>query len=298
MPATVISYWGKGGVGKTTLAAATGVMLAEEGARVLLVSSDPTPTLSKLLEDAEPGLLEVVEITEERVVELWKQRFGEEVYRVASSFLPVGREFIDYVAGAPGIADQYMLYYIYETWRRGRYDYIVWDTQAAGGSVRLLRLEREVYSHLGEAIRLYLRVRGLLDRLRRGDADPLSLLESWRRLAEDILSFLASGSHRLYLVATADPLSLHVSRRLVQELASFKIRVGRVILNMLVDPGVCPGCGFWADIAEEQQRLRKLFEEEFSRSPGLCLVPRLPRSPSSIGELRMLIDALRGCGLP
>lgn len=116
---------------------------------MLLVSSDPTPTLSRLLENAEPGLLDVMELDEESVVNLWKQRFGDEVYRVASSFLPVGKEFIDYVAGAPGIADQYMLYYIYDVWRHGRYDYIVWDTQAAGGSVRLLRLESEVYSHVG-----------------------------------------------------------------------------------------------------------------------------------------------------
>lgn len=150
----------------------------------------------------------------------------------------------------------------------------------------------------GDAIRLYLRLNGLLDRLRRGDADPLALLESWRRLAEDILSFLASDSHRLYLVATADPLSLHVSEKLIRELASFKIRVRRLVLNMLVDPDACPECSFWADVAEEQGVLRGLFEEEFAHDPGLCTVPRLPRSPGSVGELLALAEVLGRCGLP
>ncbi len=298
MTTTVISYWGKGGVGKTTLAAATAVMLAGEGARVLLVSSDPLPSLSGILVDVESLLLDVVELGEQVVIELWKNRFGDEVYRAASSFLPVGREFVDYVAGAPGVSDQYMLYYIYEVWRGGRYDYIIWDTQAAGGSVRLLRLEKEVYTHLGDAARLYLRIKTALSRIRRGNVDPLQLLESWRRLAEEILSFLASDNHRLYVVAAADPLNLYVSRKLVRELATFDISVRRVVLNMLSGPETCPECPFWLESVEEQRRIKAAFEAEFSRSPGLCTVPRLPHSPRSMDDLLKLASILKECGLP
>ncbi len=45
---------GKGGVGKTTCASALALFAAKEGKRTLLLSSDPTPSLSDILE-LEPG---------------------------------------------------------------------------------------------------------------------------------------------------------------------------------------------------------------------------------------------------
>jgi MinD-like ATPase involved in chromosome partitioning or flagellar assembly len=42
-------FTGKGGVGKTTLAAATAVALAEEGGRVLLASTNPASNLDDVL---------------------------------------------------------------------------------------------------------------------------------------------------------------------------------------------------------------------------------------------------------
>ena len=42
-------FTGKGGVGKTTLACATAINLAEAGQRVLLVSTDPASNLDEML---------------------------------------------------------------------------------------------------------------------------------------------------------------------------------------------------------------------------------------------------------
>ena len=43
-------YTGKGGVGKTTLACAMAVKLAEEGNKVLLISTDPASNLKDVLD--------------------------------------------------------------------------------------------------------------------------------------------------------------------------------------------------------------------------------------------------------
>ena len=48
---------GKGGVGKTSTAAALGVKLAEAGERTLVVSTDPAHSLSDSLDQVSPGLL-------------------------------------------------------------------------------------------------------------------------------------------------------------------------------------------------------------------------------------------------
>ena len=42
-------FTGKGGVGKTSLACSTGVALADQGKRVLLVSTDPASNLDEVL---------------------------------------------------------------------------------------------------------------------------------------------------------------------------------------------------------------------------------------------------------
>ncbi len=45
-------FTGKGGVGKTTIASATAVALADRGRRVLLVSTDPASNLADVLQMA------------------------------------------------------------------------------------------------------------------------------------------------------------------------------------------------------------------------------------------------------
>ena len=49
-PTRVLLFTGKGGVGKTTLACATAVALADGGKKVLLVSTDPASNLDEVLE--------------------------------------------------------------------------------------------------------------------------------------------------------------------------------------------------------------------------------------------------------
>ena len=267
MGTVLLSVWGKGGVGKSTIAAALSLLARRRGyQRVLLVSTDPTPSARRLLcENTGCYGVEVRELTEDDVKRLWVERFGDEVYEVVSSFLPVDRWIIDYVAGAPGIGDQFMLYYIDELVKSNRYDIVVWDTVAAGASLRLLRLEKEFYTHMGDAARLYLRVRSVLDKLRRGRRDPLELIESWRRLAEEILGMLASPSHRALVVSEPSSLSLAVTRSIFSELGLHGIRPRLVIANKVVETNPCPGCPLVEDV---------------------------------VGETRSLLDGLRGLGAP
>ncbi len=229
-----------------------------------------------LCRDNECRGIEVRELGEDEVKKLWVERFGDEVYEVISSFLPVERWIIDYVAGAPGISDQFMLYYIYELARSNNYDVIVWDTVAAGASLRLLRLEKEFYTHMGDAARLYLRVRSALDKLRRGKRDPLELINSWRELAENILSLLSSSSHRAVIVSEPSRLSLAVTKSILGELRLHSIEPRLLVANKLVEENPCPGCSLVEDAAQETvEHLRSL--EELGLS--VIRVPYVPGEP-------------------
>ncbi|MCS7102947.1 MAG: TRC40/GET3/ArsA family transport-energizing ATPase [Candidatus Korarchaeum sp.] len=265
----LVSFWGKGGVGKTTCSAALAAGLSEiQGMRVLLLTTDLTPTLSDVLMvglESSPTKVEgcsnlfALELDEETIIRRWKQRFGSEVYEVVSSFLPVDESFIDYVAGAPGIAEQFVLYSLYEIVKGKDYDVVVWDTPASSSSLRLLRIEKELYEHMGEALKMYLRLKGFLDKIRSKGEDPLRLIGEWRELAKRIFDMLSSDYHSAYIVATPERISYEVSKRMRGELLSFGIDVKGVIVNkyMLNSCDALPG------LRRNQEEVLELFLKDF-----------------------------------
>ena len=72
--------------------------------------------------------LDAVELSRKLVLDLWREKFADDIYTVLSSFLPVGREIIDYLEGAPGIEDEFMLDYLLTMAESGNYRTIIWDT--------------------------------------------------------------------------------------------------------------------------------------------------------------------------
>ena len=93
----IVMFCGKGGVGKTTCASATAIHYASRGKRTLLISTDPSPSLTDILEinvmgdiTKVPGVenLKAVELDYDKVLEMWKIKFGDEIFEVISLFLP------------------------------------------------------------------------------------------------------------------------------------------------------------------------------------------------------------------
>ncbi len=290
----VISFWGKGGVGKTTCSSSAAVWLSSRGLKVLLVSSDQAPSLSDILGvnlSSEPRAvgdlpLWAAEIDEDSVIRLWKERFGDEVYEVVSSFIPVDREIIDYIAGAPGIGFQFMLWYILSRRDSGEYDYIIWDTAPAGGSLSLLKIEHQLYTHLGDAARLYMKVKSTLERIRRKSRDPLTLISHWRTLAEDVLRMLSSENFKCYIVAIPEWLGYSQTVRIVDELRRFKIRIGGIIVNQVFDPDKC-SCKSWIRRASIHSRYVEMFKKRFGST---LPVKTIPVQPVEIKGLDTLLD--------
>lgn len=283
----IVMFCGKGGVGKTTTASATALHFSERGLKTLLLSTDPTPSLSDILEldvrgEVTPvkGVegLDAVELDYDVVVEMWKEKFGWEVYEVVSSFLPVDEEIIDYVANAPGIDQEFALSYIYDLYRGSKYDAIVWDTAPAGGTLSLIKLQDKFYRHLGEASKLYLRVRTALEILTRGRAkrDPLSIIEDWRRLAGDVLSMLKDRKTTAILVTIPESLGVSQTRRVVDELKGYGLRPSAVILNYIVDEKASLSSEFYRKRREMQMEYVREMERLYEGSMEIVTLPLLP----------------------
>ena len=147
-----IFFTGKGGVGKTSLASATAVKLADDGKSVLLISTDPASNLKEVLETeiAEKitpvnGLenLHAVNIDPESSAEEYRKRvispmedvlpdheiekIREELSGACTTEIAAFDEFARYVAGDQNEDDQ-------------PYDVIIFDTAPTGHTLRLLEL--------------------------------------------------------------------------------------------------------------------------------------------------------------
>lgn len=291
----IVMFCGKGGVGKTTSASATALHFARGGLRTLLISSDPTPSLSDILEvdvrgeitpiEAAPGL-DAVELDFDTVVEMWKEKFGKEVYEVISSFLPVDEEIIEYVANAPGIDQEFALSYIYDLYADGGYDVIVWDTAPAGGTLSLINLQDKFYRHLGDAARLYVRVRNALEALTRGRAkrDPLQIIAEWEKLSKSVLEMLKDEGTKAFLVTIPEALGVNQTQRVARELARYGINVSGVIVNYVLTPEAAAS-EFNRSRREMQSKYIAALERQYGDEMHVVQMPLLPFEVKGIEAL-------------
>ncbi|MGM7665516.1 ArsA family ATPase [Microbacterium sp. A93] len=152
----ILFIGGKGGVGKTSLASAISLARAREGARVLVVSTDPAHNLGHLWERevgdtpvrlAEPGalggVLDGVEINPEATIERHLAAVEQTMIRLLPERQHAqAREHLERARHAPGSHEAAVLERIAEATELGEreYDLVVFDTAPSGHTLRLLAL--------------------------------------------------------------------------------------------------------------------------------------------------------------
>lgn len=300
----ILMFCGKGGVGKTTCASSTAIHYAAEGFRTLLISTDPAPSLTDILEvDVKgkitpiPGVedLEAVELDYSRIFDMWTEKFGDEVYAVISSFLPVGKEILDYIAGAPGIDEEFALSYVYDLYTGGEYDVIVWDTAPAGGTLSLLYLQETFYTHMRDAAKLYIRLKETLEHLTgREKRDPLKIIREWEQLAKNVLDMIRSENTTAFLVTIPEGLGVSQTERIKQDLEKFEIQIGGIIVNNLIPQEVDMSSELLSKRRQVQEKYMNILEETYSGKLPLMKLPLQGHEVIGIEVLRDIGKQLYG----
>ncbi len=145
----ILFFGGKGGVGKTTVSAACALRMADEGRRVLLVSTDPAHNLGHLFDRQigpdpvrlAPGL-DGLELDPERTVNEHLKEVGSALRRL----MPPGLsgevdKHIELSRDAPGMQEAALLERIAEVVENaGDHDLVVFDTAPSGHTARLMAL--------------------------------------------------------------------------------------------------------------------------------------------------------------
>jgi arsenite-transporting ATPase len=251
----LVMVGGKGGVGKTTCAAAIALKLAIDKRKVLVISSDPAPSLSDIFEkevgDKEVRIhdqyeLYALEVSSEIILKRWKKRFGPEIYDVVSSFADVDYDFVDYIGSAPGIEEEYMLNFIMELVESKTYDVVVWDTAPAGHTLRLLKLPELFLSHLEAATKFYMNIYSYLEKikeavkLKESKKTLLEIIAGWEALSENIVAFIRNPGVVKYLIVTIpEALGVKLTERVISELEDNQLKVENIIINNVVKDSDC-----------------------------------------------------------
>jgi arsenite-transporting ATPase len=270
----LVLYTGKGGVGKTTTAAATAVWAARRGLRTLVASTDSAHSLGDVLEEslgAEPREiaenLHAVEIDARAEVE---RHWGRIRDYLVSLFRFQGIEDIvaEELALLPG-AEEVTTLLGAESWlESGDYDLVVLDCAPTGATLRLVTLPDVAHS----ALRILLRLQGVLatvvtpvarhvvplplpDRSVFRDADRL-LYKRLRRLRRRLLDAQTS----VRLVVTPERMVIDETRRAWTELSLFELGCDAVVMNRLL-PDAALSEDFFADWGRLQgERLHEVRE--------------------------------------
>ncbi len=234
----VIMFAGKGGVGKTTCAGATALHYATLGEATLVISTDPTPSLSHIfqIEDKQKPAkvvegLYLAELGMEEVKLMWNKKFGKEVYEVFSSLVSVSyEEFVDFITAIlPGLRDEFMVDYIKELSREDKYQHIVWDTAPLGQTLGLLHTPAMLREHLRPAPRIYSKLK-----LGAETRKPvLDIIKGWESLSGEDMDFLKHGV-RFVIVTIPEALAIDQLDSIFDEFDKHGLKADRLVINNVI----------------------------------------------------------------
>ncbi len=286
-------FAGKGGVGKTTCAAAAALHYASAGSKTLAISTDATPSLAHIFEaSSAPTPVRVADnlyFNEIGIVEarqMWDHRFGKEVYQVFSSFVDLDyREFVDFMSSMlPGLAEEFMVDYIRELTLKGEYNIIVWDTAPLGQTLALLETPSLLSRHLRMAPRIYTKMKAGA-----GTREPiLEIIRRWEKLSALDMEFLRTGVD-FNIVAIPEALSVNQLDGIFSETGKHGFKVSRLIINNVVRSND-------SDFLRERGALQKayldLIHGKYNGSLEITELPLFPHEIKGLPGIREIADRL------
>lgn len=291
---TIRVFLGKGGVGKTTCAAATALSCAEAGEPTLVLSTDPTPSLAHIFARprAAPGhevvpQLFLTELGLEEVRTMWDERFGREVYAVFSAFVEVEYAvFVEFMTSVlPGLNEEFMVDYVRRLALEGRYRQIVWDTAPLGQTLALLGMPSLLADHLRLAPRVYSRLKTSGERRE----SMLAVLRRWEALAKVCMAFLRQNV-RFVMVTIPEALALQQLDSVFLELARYDLAVEQLIVNNVITTADSPFLS--QKSAQQQEHLRRL--RQVHGALPITEIPLFPHEIQGLERLRQVAAVLGG----
>jgi len=297
-----IFFGGKGGVGKSSLAAATAVWLAEHGYKTLLASTDTQKSQNDIFQREIGG--EETKIPE--VENLWiinvdpkesirqhqlevlrrieelKDLTGERISEAEIRFL---KEYWERNPVLPCETASYNVFIHYMN--TDRYDAIVFDTAPGYHNLEMVNYPWRYVYNLEMAIAAKREIVDLT-----GKVAELKLLEKLRDESYAAIKKLASEQTVYFLVTQPEMLPVYEVRRIQDSLKPYGIRVKGVFINSVLPKEYCKE-GFFLKRRLLQEKYINLVKKEFGDLP-IVEVPLLETEVVGLENVRRLSTLIYG----
>lgn len=290
-PPRFLFFTGKGGVGKTSIACASAIQLAESGKRVLLVSTDPASNVGQVFGIAIGNLitdipavpnLAALEIDPQAAAQAYRDRIVAPVRGVLPDTIVKGIE--EQLSGActTEIAafDEFTALLI-DSPQTDHYDHIIFDTAPTGHTIRLLQLPGAWSGFLEQG---------------KGNASclgPLAGLEKQREQYKAAVDALADSKRtRLILVARAQQSTLREVARTHVKLASIGIKQQYLVINGIMPSSEIEDDALAQAIYEREQNTLLQIPDALRNLP----VDEVPLKPFNLVGLAALCKLLTDAG--
>ena len=305
----ILLFSGKGGVGKTSVAAATGVRLAQLGHRTLVMSVDPAHSLGDAF-DLDGALFHGATADPRPIADrLWIQevniqreikRHWQEIAGYITSVLRttgLGDVEAEEMAIFPGMEELSAMMYVNQYRRDQEFDVIVLDCAPTAESLRFVSLPTTLdwyVKHIFSLQRNVMKaVRPIVNRMAPIEVPPDSYFANIQRLFERIegidtvLEDPETTSVRL--VTNAEKMVLRETQRAFVYFSLHGLTVDRVIVNRVLPEEIHdPFFGSWR---ESQRRILGEIEAYFAPVP-VSTVPLFDREVLGLAGLEELARRL------
>jgi len=253
----ILFFTGKGGVGKSTMSAASAWQLSRKY-RVLIVSLDPAHNLGDVfgvvLNHKKQRFSDSLYLKEVNLKKLCREYLQREIRVFTDSYRYLQTinldSYFSVLKYSPGIEEYALLTSIEETVRSERdFDYIVFDTPPTGLTLRFLALPwitmtwidrlMQIRRDILEKRHTIYRIRGILDDKEtilsydENEDDILKRLKTLKENYQALSSVIQGKDCGIVLVYNPDTLSLKESKRLIDGLYELKLPLRLLINNKI-----------------------------------------------------------------
>lgn len=267
----IILFTGKGGVGKTTLSAATALGAARAGTRTLILSTDPAHSLSDALGVAlspEPQEIAPRLFAQEVDVYYSMKKHWENVRQLMLAtfrFQGVENVVAEELSALPGMEEASAFLWLEEHYQEGAYDLIIIDSAPTGETLSLLSLPQVTQSWVMKAFpgqRFAMRGFGAMVRnmtgipLDRGLDELERLFDKLERI-QKIMQDPAVTSIRIVL--NPERMVIREAQRALTYLQLYGYNVDAVLINRVFPEAARQG-GFEAYLDRQSDYLQEIHE--------------------------------------
>jgi len=305
----ILFFAGKGGVGKMSLSAATGIKAAESGRRTVILSLDVAHSLADIF-DLEQALLDQnqgrpvpvapnLHIQELDIQEEIRTNWGD-IYRYLAILLnTTGLDEIlaEELAILPGMEEISLLLYINRYARDKAYDVIILDCAPTGESIRFISIPTTLEWYMKKLFRLertvarYARpiARRVTDIPLPGD-DYFQAIESLFERLRGVDKLLTDPDiTTVRLVTNPEKIVIKETQRAFMYFSLYKMSIDAIIINRILPVSLKED--YFSDWIEGQRQHIEAAKEFFSPVPILAIL-QLREEIVGFDRLKDLADAL------